>query len=155
MFMDENKKRQQDYKKKIKVFQPKVPYLLNCFKAFIIGGFICAIGQGISNFYLNHFDLTQDTVMGPTIATLILIAALLTGVGVYDRLGQFAGAGSMVPVTGFSNAMTSAALEHKSEGLVLGIATNMFKIAGAVIVFGVVSAYIVGLTRLFVHMIIN
>lgn len=83
----------------------------------------------------------------PTAATLILISALLTGLGIYDRIGQFAGAGSAVPVTGFANSMASAALEYKSEGLVLGVATNMFKLAGNVIVFGVVAAYIVGMIR--------
>ena len=80
-------------------------------------------------------------------ATLILISSILTGIGIYDKIGQFAGAGSAVPVTGFANSMTSAALEHKSEGLVLGVATNMFKLAGNVIVFGVVSAYVVGIIR--------
>ncbi|NQD52019.1 SpoVA/SpoVAEb family sporulation membrane protein, partial [Bacillus altitudinis] len=83
----------------------------------------------------------------PTVATLILISSILTGIGIYDKIGQFAGAGSAVPVTGFANSMTSAALEHKSEGLVLGVATNMFKLAGNVIVFGVVSAYVVGIIR--------
>lgn len=153
--MDELKKRQKAYQKKIKTFHAKTPYFLNCLKAFIIGGIICAIGQGISNFYLRVFDLTEETVTSPMIATLILLAALITGMGFYDRLGQFAGAGSLIPVTGFSNAISSAALEHRSEGLVLGIATNMFKIAGAVIVFGVVSAYLVGLTRLLVQTLIN
>ncbi|WP_096201050.1 stage V sporulation protein AC [Bacillus sp. FJAT-45350] len=153
--MDAEKKKIKEYQKKIKPYQPKTPYLLNCLKAFLIGGAICAIGQGISNFYIRVFDLTEKTVTSPTIATLILLAALLTGLGVYDRLGQFAGAGSAVPVTGFSNAIASAALEHKSEGLVLGIGSNMFKIAGAVIVFGVVSAYLVGLTRLLVQTLIS
>ncbi len=93
------------------------------------------------------FNFNEKTAGNPTAATLILISALLTGFGIYDRLGQFAGAGSAVPVTGFANSMTSAALEHRSEGLVLGVATNMFKLAGNVIVFGVVAAYIVGLIR--------
>ncbi|WP_078553164.1 stage V sporulation protein AC [Bacillus alkalicellulosilyticus] len=153
--MEDQKKKQKQYLKKIKPLQPKRPIFKNGIKAYVIGGIICAIGQGISNFYLFTFDLTERTVISPTIATLILIAALLTGFGVYDRLGQFAGAGALVPVTGFSNAMTSAALEHKSEGLVFGIGSNMFKIAGAVIVFGVVSAYLVGLTRLLVQTLIN
>ncbi|WP_257347816.1 stage V sporulation protein AC [Pseudalkalibacillus decolorationis] len=138
---------QQEYKEKIKPLQPKPPYLLNVAKAFLVGGLICAIGQGISNFYLTFFNFNEQTVGNPTVATLILIAALLTGFGVYDKIGQFAGAGSIVPVTGFANAVTSAALEHKSEGLVLGVATNLFKLAGAVIVFGAVSAYIVGMLR--------
>ncbi|WP_209122493.1 stage V sporulation protein AC [Alkalihalobacillus sp. BA299] len=153
--MDDNKKLQKEFQRKIKPFQPKVQYMKNGFKAFVVGGIICTLGQGISNVYLRIFDLTESTAVSPTIATLILIAALLTGFGWFDRLGQFAGAGAIVPVTGFANAITSAALEHRSEGLVLGIGANMFRIAGAVIAFGVVSAYLVGLTRLLVQTLIT
>ncbi|MGG4492043.1 stage V sporulation protein AC [Metabacillus idriensis] len=136
-----------DYKNNIKTYQPKPPYLLNCIKAFVVGGLICTLGQAIQNMYMTFFDFTEKTAGNPTVATLILISALLTGFGIYDRIGQFAGAGSAVPVTGFANSMTSAALEHRSEGLVLGVATNMFKLAGSVIVFGVVAAYVVGIIR--------
>ncbi|MDR0138522.1 stage V sporulation protein AC [Metabacillus idriensis] len=136
-----------DYKNNIKSYQPKPPYLLNCIKAFVVGGLICTLGQAIQNMYMTFFDFTEKTAGNPTVATLILISALLTGFGIYDRIGQFAGAGSAVPVTGFANSMTSAALEHRSEGLVLGVATNMFKLAGSVIVFGVVAAYVVGIIR--------
>ncbi|MBD1378687.1 stage V sporulation protein AC [Metabacillus arenae] len=142
-------KLKENYSNKIKDYQPKVPYFLNCLKAFVVGGIICTIGQGIQNFYMYCFNFDEKTAGNPTVATLILISALLTGFGIYDRIGQFAGAGSAVPVTGFANSMTSAALEHRSEGLVLGVATNMFKLAGSVIVFGVVAAYIVGMIRFF------
>lgn len=138
----------ENYKTKVKDYQPKPPYVWNCVKAFLIGGLICLIGQALQDFYIHFFNFNEKTAGNPTSATLILISALLTGFGIYDRLGQFAGAGSAVPVTGFANSMTSAALEHRSEGLVLGVATNMFKLAGNVIVFGVVAAYIVGLIRL-------
>ncbi|ADM38339.1 stage V sporulation protein AC [Bacillus subtilis] len=137
----------ENYKSKVKTYQPKPPYVWNCVKAFLVGGLICAIGQGLQNFYIHFFDFNEKTAGNPTAATLILISALLTGFGIYDRIGQFAGAGSAVPVTGFANSMASAALEYKSEGLVLGVATNMFKLAGNVIVFGVVAAYIVGMIR--------
>ncbi|AIC98737.1 stage V sporulation protein AC [Bacillus subtilis] len=137
----------ENYKSKVKTYQPKPPYVWNCVKAFLVGGLICAIGQGLQNFYIHFFDFNEKTAGNPTAATLILISALLTGLGIYDRIGQFAGAGSAVPVTGFANSMASAALEYKSEGLVLGVATNMFKLAGNVIVFGVVAAYIVGMIR--------
>lgn len=137
-----------DYKKNVKPYQPKPKYIGNCIRAFWTGGLICAIGQGISIFYVTYFDFTETTAGNPTVATLILIASLLTGFGVYDKIGRFAGAGSLIPVTGFANSVTSAALEHKSEGLVLGAATNLFKLAGAVIVFGVVAAYVVGIIRL-------
>jgi stage V sporulation protein AC len=122
-------------------------------KAFIVGGLICTLGQGIQNFFINFFDFTEKTAGNPTVATLVLLSALLTGLGVYDKIGQFAGAGSAVPVTGFANSLTSAALEHRSEGIVLGIATNMFKLAGNVIVFGVVAAYVVGVIRYIVRSI--
>jgi stage V sporulation protein AC len=81
------------------------------------------------------------------VATLIFISVLLTGLGVYDRIGQFAGAGSAVPVTGFANSIAASAIEHRAEGYVLGVGGNMFKLAGSVIVFGVVSAFIVGIIR--------
>ncbi|OAS87462.1 MULTISPECIES: stage V sporulation protein AC [Metabacillus] len=144
-----NSKMKDDYKNQIKSYQPKTPYVLNCLKAFLIGGFICMIGQGIQNFYINVLNFSEKDAGNPTAGTLILISAILTGIGVYDKLGQFAGAGSAVPITGFANSMTSAAIEHRSEGIVLGIATNMFKLAGSVIVFGVVAAYIVGIIRYF------
>ncbi|MFJ5796080.1 stage V sporulation protein AC [Bacillus atrophaeus] len=136
-----------NYKSKVKTYQPKPPYIWNCVKAFLVGGLICMIGQALQNFYIHFFDFNEKTAGNPTAATLILLSALLTGFGIYDRIGQFAGAGSAVPVTGFANSMASAALEHRSEGLVLGVGTNMFKLAGNVIVFGVVAAYIVGMIR--------
>lgn len=144
-----NSKMKDDYKNQIKSYQPKPPYVLNCLKAFLIGGLICMIGQGIQNFYINVLNFSEKDAGNPTAGTLILISAILTGLGVYDKLGQFAGAGSAVPITGFANSMTSAAIEHRSEGIVLGVATNMFKLAGSVIVFGVVAAYIVGIIRYF------
>ncbi|MEC1613939.1 stage V sporulation protein AC [Bacillus mojavensis] len=137
----------ENYKSNVKTYQPKPPYVWNCVKAFLVGGLICMIGQGLQNFYIHFFNFNEKTAGNPTAATLILLSALLTGLGIYDRIGQFAGAGSAVPVTGFANSMASAALEYKSEGLVLGVATNMFKLAGNVIVFGVVAAYIVGMIR--------
>ncbi|MFC0558268.1 stage V sporulation protein AC [Halalkalibacter alkalisediminis] len=150
-----SKDEQKQYQKNIKLYQPKSHIFKNGVKAFVVGGLICTLGHGISQIYMTYLPITQEEAMSPTLATLILLAALATGFGVYDKLGQFAGAGSLVPVTGFSNAMTSAALEHKSEGLVFGIGANMFKLTGAVIAFGVLSAYLVSLTRLLVEMLIN
>ncbi|UOR12405.1 stage V sporulation protein AC [Halobacillus amylolyticus] len=140
-----------NYKQKSKDYQPKPPYFINCLKAFIVGGLICTFGQLLSEMYISWFGFSEKDASNPTVATLILLAALATGFGVYDRLGQFAGAGSAVPITGFANSITSAALEHKSEGIVLGIATNLFKLAGSVIVFGVVAAYVLGIIRYLWH----
>ena len=132
----------ENYKTKVKDYQPKPPYVWNCVKAFLIGGLICLIGQALQDFYI-HFLILMKNSGQPDVRHSYFNFRPLTGFGIYDRLGQFAGAGSAVPVTGFANSMTSAALEHRSEGLVLGVATNMFKLAGNVIVFGVVAAYIV------------
>jgi stage V sporulation protein AC len=136
-----------NYEKGIKQFQPKPKVLINCIRAFLVGGFICLLGEAITKMYIGYFGFTEKNAGSPTVATLVLVSTLLTGIGIYDKIGQYAGAGSLVPVTGFANSMASAAIEHRSEGLVLGVATNMFKLAGSVIVFGVVSAYIVGLIR--------
>lgn len=141
------KKLKDDYTNKVKEYQPKPNYVMNCVKAFVVGGIICTLGEVLMKFYMYFFHFTEKEAGDPTVATLVLLSALLTGFGVYDKIGQFGGAGSAVPVTGFANSMTSAAMEHRSEGIVLGVATNMFKLAGSVIVFGVVSAYVVGLIR--------
>lgn len=138
---------QQTYGKKAEQYKPKKNVWWNCLKAFLVGGLICALGQAIANFYITFFDFTERTAGNPTVATLIFISVLLTGLGVYDNIGQFAGAGSAVPVTGFGNSIASTAIEHRSEGYVLGVAGNMFKLAGSVIVFGVVAAFFVALVK--------
>lgn len=107
---------QQHYQKLAQHYTPQRPVLKNCLKAFMIGGTVCLVGQVIQTVYVTYFGFTEKTAGDPTVATLIFIAALLTGLGLYDKLGQWAGAGMGVPVTGFANAITSAALEHKSEG---------------------------------------
>ena len=141
--MDEKK-----YAKLESKVSPKPPILRNVFTAFITGGTICLIGQGVSLFYMTFFDFTERTSSNPTVATLIFFAMLLTGFGQYKKIAQFGGAGAAVPITGFGNAVISAAIEHKSEGYVLGVGGNMFKLAGSVILFGVASAFVVSLVKL-------
>lgn len=126
---------------------PKTPIFLNMVKAFLTGGFICLIGQFIAMFYMTYFDFTERTASNPTVATMVFLAMVLTGFGYYKKIAQFGGAGAAVPITGFSNAVVSAAIEHKSEGYVLGVGGNMFKLAGSVILFGVVSAFVVALIK--------
>src|SRR5699024_10299239 len=121
----------QDYQSFQEKRNTKTPLLKNCLKDFFVGGFICLIGQFVTTFYIYFFDFTEQTAGNPTVATLIFITMLLTGFGVYDRIGQFAGAGSSVPVTGFGNSVISAAIEHRTEGFVLGVGGNMFKLAGS------------------------
>lgn len=138
---------QQEYKKFEQQREPKRPVLKNCIKAFFVGGFICLIGQLISTFFITYFDFSERSAGNPTVATLIFISMLLTGFGVYDRLAQFGGAGTAVPVTGFGNSVISACIEHKTEGFVLGVGGNMFKLAGSVILFGVFAAFVIGLIK--------
>ena len=102
------------------------------------------IGEFFLNLYQKLFSFSEKEATPIMLITLIFIAAILTGLGLYDRLGNFAGAGSFIPITGFSNAMTSSALEARTEGLVTGIGANIFKLGGAVITFGIVASFIVG-----------
>jgi stage V sporulation protein AC len=138
---------QQEYQQFQKKRELKRPVVTNCIKAFIVGGLICCVGQAVSLFYITFFDFTEMTVGNPTVATMIFISMLLTGFGVYDRIAQFGGAGSAVPVTGFGNAVISAAIEHRTEGFVLGVGSNMFKLAGSVVLFGTFSAFVVALIK--------
>ncbi|TQR28880.1 stage V sporulation protein AC [Lysinibacillus sphaericus] len=137
----------EQYQQLEKNVTPKPPYFKNVAKAFLVGGLICTIGQAVSLFYMIFFDFTEATVGNPTVATMIFFAMILTGFGLYKKIGQFAGAGSAVPVTGFGNAVVSAAIEHRTEGLVLGIGGNLFKLAGSVVLFGVVSAFFIALIK--------
>lgn len=139
---------EQKYAELEKAISPKTPLLRNVLTAFITGGTICLIGQGVSFFYMTFFDFTERTSSNPTVATLIFFSMLLTGFGQYKKISQFGGAGGAVPITGFGNAVISASIEHKSEGYVLGVGSNMFKLAGAVILFGVSSAFVVALVKL-------
>ena len=153
---DQKKKKltltQQQYQELAKRHEPPRPLVRNFVRAFLVGGGICVIGQGFQEIFVRYFDFTEKTAGGPTAAVLILISALLTGFGLYDRIAQWAGAGTSVPVTGFANSIASAAIEHRSEGFVLGVGGNMFKLAGSVIVFGVVAAFFIGLIKTLLKM---
>lgn len=138
---------QQEYQKFQDQHETKRPVFTNCIKAFFVGGFICFVGQLISMMYVTYFNFTEQNVGNPTVATLIFISMLLTGFGVYDRMAQFGGAGTAVPVTGFGNSVISAAIEHRTEGFVLGVGSNMFKLAGSVILFGVFSAFVIAIIK--------
>lgn len=141
-------KTQQQYQELAKQNEPPRPVLRNCLFAFLVGGFICDIGQALMVMFEKVFGFTKETASNPTVAALVLISVILTSLGLYDKIAQWAGAGTAVPVTGFANSMCSAALEHRSEGLVLGVGGNMFKLAGSVIVFGAVAAFFVGICQL-------
>jgi len=138
---------QQEYQTFASEREIKRPVLKNCIKAFFVGGLICLIGQLISTMYITYFDFTERSAGNPTVATMIFISMLLTGFGVYDRLAQFGGAGTAVPVTGFGNSVISACIEHRTEGFVLGVGGNMFKLAGSVILFGVFAAFVIAIIK--------
>jgi stage V sporulation protein AC len=141
---------QQQYQDFARAREPQRPLFKNCIRAFIVGGIICTIGQGVQLFFMTYFNFDEKTAGDPTVAIMILLSVILTSIGVYDHIAQWGGAGSAVPVTGFANTITSAALDHKSEGFVLGVGGNMFKIAGPVLVFGVFSAFVVAIVRVLI-----
>lgn len=126
---------------------PKTKILKNCMNAFLYGGCIGVIGQVILEIYMSTMQITLEDATPIMIITMVFIASLLTGLGVYDNFAKKAGAGTFVPITGFANSMTSSALEGKSEGLVTGIGANMFKLGGTVITFGIVSSFVLGGVR--------
>lgn len=137
-----------EYQAYAKTKEPPRSIVANCIRAFLVGGTICIIGQCIQEMFIHLMGMSKEDASDPTVAVLILISVILTSLGVYDKIAQWAGAGTAVPVTGFANSMCSAAIEHRSEGLVLGVGASMFKLAGSVIVFGVVAAFFVGIAHL-------
>lgn len=124
----------------IKQTTPKRKIKNNLLKSFIVGGTICLIAQIIKGLLILKFDEKTSQVLSTIL--MIFLGSLFTGVGLYDKIGQFSGAGTIIPITGFANSMTSSAMEAKSEGIVLGIINNMLKLAGSVIITGVISAFI-------------
>lgn len=138
----------QDYKNLTKSLTPKPTILKNIIWAFLVGGIICAIGQIIINF-LVLFGLARTEASVATTAIMIFLGALLTGLGVYDNIGKYAGAGSVVPVTGFANSIVSPALEYKREGYVMGVGARLFTIAGPVLVYGIATSIVVGVIYFF------
>ncbi|HHV17812.1 MAG TPA: stage V sporulation protein AC [Thermoanaerobacterales bacterium] len=137
-------KEQQDYQNFVKQKRPKPPLLKNVIVAFFVGGTICVIGQIVLNFFISQ-GMTPNQAGAPTSIVMIFLGAFLTGIGIYDRIGKYAGAGSVVPITGFANSIVSPAMEFKREGYVFGVAAKMFVIAGPVLVYGTTSAVIIGL----------
>ncbi|EPR12903.1 stage V sporulation protein AC [Ruminiclostridium papyrosolvens] len=132
------------YSKYVEEVSPKSKLFTNVLKAFLVGGIICDIGQLFINL-LKSKGLDSDAVSSITSIIMIFLAALLTGLNVYDEIGKFAGAGSIVPITGFANSVVSPAMEFKSEGYVLGMGAKMFIVAGPVIVYGICSSIIAGI----------
>ena len=141
------------YKKRIKAHTPPSSLIKDSFRAFVFGGAICTLGELIATFYSYLGAKTEDAYTLMTV-TLIFVAALLTGLGVFDNIAKYAGAGTLVPVTGFANSVVSPAIDNRSEGLVLGVGAKIFTVAGPVILYATLSGTAFGviyyITRLLV-----
>ena len=135
---------EKEYGKFVESLAPKSPIWKDCLNAFLVGGLICTLGQLIMNGFL-ALEMEKTDASCATSMTLVVLAALLTGLSVYDDIAKFAGAGTLVPITGFSNAVSAPAIEFKTEGFILGVGAKMFTIAGPVIVYGVSASVVYGL----------
>lgn len=144
-FTTMQKSRNKKYLEYVSKISPKTNEKRSLMRAFFIGGAICLIGQFIRFFLEFVFGLYGDVLAGTTSIILIFIGSFLTGLGVYDRIGKFAGGGSIVPITGFANSVVSPAMEFKSEGFIYGLAAKMFVIAGPILVFGTLGSITVGI----------
>jgi len=133
-----------EYQEYVKKKSPNTSIVKNVIWAFIVGGIICTIGEAFSNLYASR-GFNNDTVSNLTAITMIFLGAFLTGINVYDEIGKHAGAGSIVPITGFANSIVSPAMDFKNEGYVLGVGSKMFIMAGPVLVFGITSSVIIGI----------
>ena len=141
--MQKNEQEKLEYQKLVQELSPNSKLIKNCIKAFIIGGIFCIVGQFILT-RLKGVGLEQEAAATYTAIVLVFIGVLLTGFGLYQRIGKFAGAGSAVPITGFANVMAAAAMEFKKEGQIMGVGAKMFVLAGPVIVFGTFASMIIG-----------
>ena len=135
---------EKQYEKLVKELSPPSPIIKDCLNAFWIGGLICTLGQVFLNYY-STWGLDKDAAGTATSITLVCLSALLTGLSLYDNIAKKAGAGTLVPITGFANAIAAPAIEFKTEGFILGVGAKMFTIAGPVIVYGVSASVIYGL----------
>ncbi len=140
-----------EYDNIVKKVSPKSKCFVNSLKAFLIGGAICTLGQGLINLY-KFLGLNEDDSKTLTSVTLVFLGILFTAIGVYDKIAKHAGAGTLVPITGFANAVSSPAIEFKSEGYVAGLGAKLFIIAGPVIVYGVASSVVYGIVLWVLHM---
>lgn len=133
-----------EYQQMAETVSPKSKVLRNCVMAFLVGGAICALGQALTTLFLS-FDLPEKTAKAFVSNSLIALSAIMTGLKVYDKIAKHAGAGTLVPITGFANSIVSPAMEFKSEGYIMGIGAKMFSIAGPVLVYGTCASIIYGL----------
>lgn len=136
--------RNEHYNQYVKQATPTFSTTKNCVKAYIVGGLICSLGQGFINFFFNRFG-DMELSKAYTTLCLIFLSILFTGLGLYQKLAKFGGAGTLVPITGFANSVAAPAIEYKKEGQVFGIGCKIFTIAGPVILYGIFSSWLLGL----------
>lgn len=136
-----------EYDQLAEELKPMGHKMKNAFYAFLYGGVIGAIAQGVLEFYMNVYHCHQKEATPMMIITLVFVACLLTGLGIYDNIAKHAGAGTFIPITGFANSMASCALDSQSEGLIMGIGSHMFTLGGTVITYGIVSSALLGVIR--------
>ncbi len=141
------------YDKMVKKASPNSPIVLDCIRAFIIGGLICSFGQLLTVMF-EALKMNQDEIRIAVSVTLICIAAFFTAVGLFDKIAKFAGAGTLVPITGFANSVVAPAVEFKSEGFVMGTGANIFRVSGPVIAYGILTATVFGLIYYIVEQVI-
>lgn len=151
LVIKDQKKRNKAYNQYVENMTPKSNCFANCAKAFLVGGLICTLGEGLNSFYEYLGNEKELAALYGTI-TLIAISIILTGLNIYQKLAQFGGAGSIVPITGFANSVVSPAIEFQTEGEVFGVGCKIFTIAGPVILYGIVSSWFVGLIYWIMHM---
>jgi len=132
------------YKRFADAHAPRSPLLRNCLSAFFIGGLICVLGQGLKMLYLDVCRMNPEDAATLTSVSLVFLAALLSGLGIFDKIAKFAGAGTLVPITGFANAVVSPAIDCRAEGVILGVGTKIFTVAGPVLLYGILSGGIYG-----------
>jgi len=138
-----------EYQNLVNRVKPKPPLLVNCLWAFFVGGLICLIGQLFVNYLMNK-GLSKADAGSATAVIMIFLGALLTGLGVYDKIGQKAGAGSIVPITGFANVIVASAMEFKREGYIFGVGARIFSIAGPTLLFGFTASVLIGIISFFI-----
>ena len=143
---------QREYLQRVNDLMPRSKTALMCLRAFLVGGLICMLGQLLSDLGRLYLGLNKEQAGALCSLSLIFLAGLLTALGVFDRIASFAGAGTVVPITGFANSIVAPAMEFRSEGLITGTAAKLFQIAGPVLVYGIGSSVIYGLILVFIGM---
>lgn len=143
------REREQRYNEYITRKMPKTNLLQGCVRAFWVGGTICCLGQAVADWFMHRGGMSVKDALGTASIILVVLEATLTGIGVYDVIGKYAGAGSILPISGFANSIVAPAMDHKREGLIPGIGTNIFRLAGPVLLNGITASIVIGLLYYF------